>query len=65
MICTDCNESITETERKAAIICKGCMTPMHGECAMYSESEDAFCEPCHRADSKRWRDEMKAQGVIA
>lgn len=65
MKCKDCEEHIGETERKAAIICKGCSKPMHGECAMYSESEDPFCEQCHRADAARWRSTMRAQGVLA
>lgn len=58
--CKDCKEPIIESERRASIICKGCGQPMHQECAVYSDNEDAFCELCLHVDSKTWRAEMKA-----
>lgn len=49
MTCADCEEPITETERKNARTCAGCAKPLHDECAMLGPAADDFCEAClHR-----------------
>lgn len=65
MKCTDCDESIVESERKGVIECKGCKQPLHSECVMYSEEEEPFCEVCLSADHAQFRQTMKAAGAVA
>lgn len=55
MKCKDCSEPIAESERKATVTCTRCKEQMHGECAMSSETGDAFCEECLYRDSASFK----------
>jgi hypothetical protein len=65
MICTDCNEPITETESRARRTCVICEHPLHAECAMVGAGEVDLCEDCYELDEAGFVEAMGLRGVQA
>jgi hypothetical protein len=64
MTCTDCNEPITESERRAARTCVCCSKPMHAECSMIGIKDDDTCEACLGLEVKGYADAMQANSNL-
>jgi hypothetical protein len=64
MNCADCNEVITEIERKGMFHCYKCDGPMHGECAMIGASASSLCENCYYQENTEFIIKMKGKSNV-